>query len=982
VSFEPNVGQTDPRVAYLARGRGFVLFLEGAEAVFATRDGGALRMRLAGASPGAAAEGEGLLPGVSHYFLGNDPARWRSSVPHRRSVRVRGVLPGVDLRWHGQRGAVEYEFRLAPGASAETLALEFEGASGVEVEAGGDLLVHTTKGVLRHSRPVAWQPGSDGRRGVEARFAAEGRSRARLRLGSLDPALPCVVDPRLEYASYLGGNSSDGTSTSASRVAVDSSSAIYLAGASQSTDYPTASAYQQNISDGGTYGDAVITKLNAAGSALVYSTYLGGNYTDYANALAVETSGAVTVGGSTNSTNFPVVAAFQPTRGGDFDGWVARLSVSGSTLTFATHLGASSTDHLKAIAVDGSGAIYATGYTASSDFPTQSPLQSSRSGAADAFVTKLSSSGSALSYSTYLGGSGLETGQAIAIDSSGNCFVTGSSDSTNFPLQGAFQAAYGGGNQDGFVAKIASSGTSLIYSSYLGGSGVDYALGIAVDGGGAAVVTGITGSSNFPLQSPLQGTYGGGTSDAFVAKIAVNGASKTFSTFLGGSGGDTGAGVAADSSGAIYVTGYTYSADFPVASAVQGTKAGDGDAFLTKLNSAGSALSYSTYLGGTALDVGNGLALDGTSAIVSGYTASTDFPTQSPYQGTNAGLQDAFVARVVTMPLPPSGLAATLAAADGIQIDWADNSDNETGFDVQRRSGNSGPYSTVGSVGAGVTTYSDAGLSRGTKYTYRVRAVSPDGPSGWSNEDSETTLPLVPGAPLTPSDLAAVVASATRVDVSWSDNSDNELYFQFQRRLGEGAWQVVATPGPDATGFADVEVLPDRAYSWRVRAYGSAGFSDYSETAVASTPSTVVLAVEKGNITDSPKVGKDKVKASGTYSFGPDSPDGAWDPSQDGFEVRLGGQDATPLVAIPGGAPGWVEKNGVFTWKSPKGSPTKAKVTVDTVQGRFSLSLSKATLLAAPANPIRVSVSAGDDAGGHEADWTPHPRKAGVFRYP
>ncbi len=314
-------------------------------------------------------------------------------------------------------------------------------------------------------------------------------------------------------------------------------------------------------------------------------------------------------------------------------------------LVYSTYLGGSGSDYGAAIAVDTSGNVYVTGYTASTNFPTSGAYQGTYGGGGyDAFVAKLAANGS-LSYSTYLGGSGDDYGRGIAVDSSGSAYVFGYTTSTNFPTAGAFQSTYGGGTNDAFVTKLAANGGSLIYSTYLGGSGDDYGGGIAVDSSGEAYVTGQTSSSNFPTSGAFQGANGDGF-DAFVTRLAPNGGSLSYSTYLGGSSEDYGRGIAVDSSGNAYVVGYTLSTNFPTAGSYQTANAGSYDVFVSKL-AANGGLSYSTYLGGGADDIGRGIATDVSGNVfVTGYTASSNFPVAGAYQGANGGGFDAFVVKL------------------------------------------------------------------------------------------------------------------------------------------------------------------------------------------------------------------------------------------------------------------------------------------------------------------------------------------------
>ncbi len=399
----------------------------------------------------------------------------------------------------------------------------------------------------------------------------------------------------LVYSTYLGGSGDD----YGSAIAVDSSGNTYVTGFTGSLNFPTVNPIQAVY--GGGYSDAFVTKLNAAGNALVYSTYLGGNDTDQGNGIAVDSSGNAYVTGGTLSTNFPTTAGvFQGTSGGGYDAFVTKLNATGTSLVYSTYLGGSSSDRGSSIALDSSGNAYVTGSTISLNFPTANPFQASCSlspygaycNGGDAFVTKLNATGNALVYSTYLGGNNGAEGHRIALDSFGNAYVTGDTASTDFPTTaGAFQTAFGG-SIDAFVTKLDAAGSALVYSTYLGGSGVDQGFGIAVDSSGEAHVMGVTASTNFPTVNSLQlfnnTRLPDLAEDAFVTKLNAAGSALVYSTYLGGSGDDAGFGIAVDSYGNAYVTGFTDSANFPTASPLQAANGGGYDAFVAKISPATS----------------------------------------------------------------------------------------------------------------------------------------------------------------------------------------------------------------------------------------------------------------------------------------------------------------------------------------------------------------------------------------------------------
>ena len=581
LSFEANEGQTDSQVKFISRGTGYSLFLTSTEAVLSLKTPSSsaivLKMKLVGANPSPQLTGRDELPGKSNYFIGNDPAKWRTNVSNYAKVKYADVYPGVDLVYYGNQRQLEYDFLVSPSADPGAIRLAIDGCEKSRIDEQGDLVLEVDRSEIRLHQPVIYQEINRSRRSIGGKFVMRSEREVGFEIARYDASKPLIIDPVISYSTYLGGSGDE----SVGGIAVDSAGNAYITGTTDSSDFPTANPLQavflrgicETLPVGTTTfpcSVAFVTKLNAAGSGVIYSTYLGGGGRDAGGRIAVDFAGNAYVTGSTNSTNFPTANAFQPVLAGQ----------------------------------------------------------------RDAFVTKLNPAGSALIYSTYLGGSGLDFGFGIAVDSSGNAYVTGSTNSTDFPTANAFQAMNIG--NDAFVTKLNSAGSALLYSTFLGGSGSDGATGIAVDSSGNAYVTGSTSSTDFPTANAFQAAYGGDLSDAFVTKLNATGSALVYSTYLGGRGsgdnGDSGQAIAVDSSGNAYVTGYTDSGDFPTVNAFQPVYhcctgyEYMGDAFVTKLNAAGSAV-YSSHLGGSVYDIGSGIAVDSSG---NAYVTGVLIPTTSP----------------------------------------------------------------------------------------------------------------------------------------------------------------------------------------------------------------------------------------------------------------------------------------------------------------------------------------------------------------
>lgn len=684
LSFEANQGQTDSRVHFLSRGNGYSLFLTASEAVLLLNEstppnpqGAVLRMRLLGANPAPRVTGLDPLPGRTSYLLGADPGKWHTGIANYERIRYSEVYPGVDLLFYGNQRQLEHDFVVAPGADPGAIRLAFEGANEVRLDEQGDLVLQVGSETLHQKKPFVYQEVNGQRRTVAGRYVIAADHRVSFAIGDYDPRRPLVIDPVLVYSTYLGGTSSE----SGTDIVVDSTGHAYVTGWTYSGDFPVSPEAFDTGFDGthqsGIY-DVFVTKLNATGSQVVYSTYLGGSREDIAYALAVDGSGHAYVTGTTYSPEFP-------TTPGAFDrvfetspfgyppkAFITKLASDGGSLIYSTFLGGIfDLTESKDIALDSTGHAYVTGRTGSRFPVTPGALQTGFT--SGVFVAKLNAEGTALIYGTVLGTSHFESGLGIAVDAQGCAYVTGRVATTTFPTTpGAFQPvkanAVFGFSYDAFVAKLNPEGSAFLYSTYLGGTGggfgannVEGGEDIAVDATGNAYVVGLTESPDFPttpgaFDTSFAGHPSGSTfGDMFVAKLNADGSRLIYSTYLGGAGLEEVSGIwpgsnslAVDAAGRAYVTGYTQSPDFPLTPDALEPRSGHG--FVARLNPAGTDLEFSSYFGGRGT-LNLGIAVDRAHTIyLTGISRAFDLPTTpGSFQPIRKGAADeAFVAVIAT----------------------------------------------------------------------------------------------------------------------------------------------------------------------------------------------------------------------------------------------------------------------------------------------------------------------------------------------
>src|SRR5829696_3213458 len=656
LSFVPNEGQTDKAVRYYAQGAGYGFFFTegGAMLSFAEgkgRGGHALALNFLGANPDAILEARERLAGDVNYLVGDEQAQWQQGLTTHAELLNGGLWPGIDMAVRGEGGKLKYEFHLKPGSSVEDVRLGYRGAEGLKVGAGGELLVRTSLGVLKDAAPVSYQRIGGERVPVESRYRLTGDGGYGFAVRAYDPRYPLVIDPGLDYSTFLGKGHID----AGLGIAVRDGNA-YVTGFTSTVNYPTTPGAYDRTYNSST--DAFVTKLNASGSALVYSTFLGGTNHDEGLGIAVDGTDRVYVTGVTRSVDYPTTSsALDTTKNGFSDAFVTKLNASGSALAYSTFLGGTSDDAGRGIAVR-EGRAYVTGDTFSADYPTTpGAFDTTHNGNSDAFVTKLNASGSGLVYSTFLGGTSYEIGAGIAVQD-GMAYVTGQTESADFPTTpGAFDTTHNGFS-DAFVTKLNASGSELTYSTFLGGTSGDVGLGTSGEVGlgiavreGRAYVTGQTTSADYPTTPGAFDTSFNGSTDAFVTKLNASGSGLVYSTCLGGTSDVAGRGIAVRE-GRAYVTGDTFSADYPTTPGAFDTtfNGGNQDAFVTVLNTSGSALAYSTFLGGASGDFVGDIALDGSGrAYVTGQTTSADYPTtRAAFDPTFNGNSDAFVTKLPT----------------------------------------------------------------------------------------------------------------------------------------------------------------------------------------------------------------------------------------------------------------------------------------------------------------------------------------------
>lgn len=848
LSFVRNVGQRDPAVRFEARSMGGMIFFTPGEVVLAlpTAHGQTqrphdlaldpaasaaglpatvVRLSFDGANAAPAIVGVDPLPGRANYLIGSDPARWQTGLQTNAGLIYQQLYPGIDLRYDGLDSQLKATYLVASGADPLAIRWRYAGAESLRIDRQGNLEITlpTAQGrgkarTLVEAAPIAWQELGARRQPVTVSYTLVADGSVGFALGAYDPTQPLVIDPTLSYGSYLGGTGSE----SGFNLAVDSAGNSYLVGETFSANFPIKGALQPGYAGG---YDVIVTKLNPFGDGLVYSTYLGGSNDDRGRGVAVDASGAIVVSGFTLSTNFPTKNAVRGSNG-DQDGFVARLQPDGATLSFSTYLGGALADSSVRVAVDAEQNVYVTGATYSSNFPTTvGAFQTTAVSGLNAYVVKLPADGGRLIYGTFLAGSGDDVGYDVAVDAAGAAHVVGRTTSTNFPTFNAVQSARGGATcfncADLFVTQLSPAGDRLGYSTYLGGSGEDAGYAIALDSTGAAHVTGGTQSADFPKQRAPQPAIGGST-DAFVAKLAAGGNELVYSTYLGGSGVENGLDLDLDRHGNVALIGETGSFNLPLVDPIATSNRGGYDVLVAGLSAAGDRWLYTSYLGGSSDDRGRGIAVAQTTGALylTGETLSANFPTcpsgqscPAPLQPSYGGGRDSFLV-VLTESFPPTAptnLRADDVTGSALTLSW-DAATDDIGV-VEYTIYQDGAL--LGTTSA--TTLAVGGLRQGAIYRFSVSARDAAGNVSPLSAELAVGIPDVT-APVMPGDLAVVSTTASSVRLVWAPATDNVAVTGYN--VYNGTTLVDTT---SATVYSVTGLEKNKTYIFTVQAYDAAG---------------------------------------------------------------------------------------------------------------------------------------------------------------
>jgi chitodextrinase len=843
IAFEANRGQTDSRVRYLARGAQSTLFITPSEAVLAlpglhdakSERVPVLRMRLKGAAARPVTTAERRLPGVTNYLRGQDATRWLTHVPTFGQVTWRGVYPGTDVAFHGDHGQLEYDFILAPGADPSRIRLEMAGADSARILPNGELVVQVGGREVRQRCPRIYQESAAGsRRDVDGGFrilspAARGqRLCVGFRLASHDPSQRLVIDPVLDFSTFLGGSAPD----LAQRVVVNPDGDIFVGGSTSSLDFPTSgTAFRRN------WEHTFVARIAPGGESLRYSTFLAGSAGGTVSGLALVSLNEVCVVGS-SVIDLPIKGGFQSTTMPRNTGFLAVLSQDGSSLRYSTYLCGTEQSlegtFATAVTADLDGNIYVAGSSDQPGLPTTQGAYrrtiTGGSGDVDAFLMKVRWTAvgiDSLLYCTYLGGTRADWCLAIGRDASGRIYLAGNTYSGDFPTTpGAYEPDHEAGefsHSAGFVTRLSADLQSLDYSTYFGNDGRTVCEALSVTETGAVWLAGsATGALPTTADALQQGPQG--AADGFLARLDPAGARVPYCSYLGGTAGDGVTALARDTAGGLYVCLNCENNDFPRTV----TMPGDGafGTFLVRLDDDATNLLYSLYFPGirgwdVAADRQHGACLVGD--------ASEAFTQVQPLWAFGGGNDAGIALLSVDTVNPPAGLSVDALYGHRVRLVWEDTNDNEIGYKIQRRTAGA-DFVTLARTATDATSYDDTTTVPETTYWFRVRAVGSEDVS--APVEVEVTTPALPADP---SDLEAEAIAGTQIRLRWSDNSTSESDFAIERKTGAEPFREVASAGANSVIFTDDGLIVHTTYTYRIRARNGDDVSGYSNLASATT---------------------------------------------------------------------------------------------------------------------------------------------------
>ncbi|WP_455393061.1 DUF7948 domain-containing protein [[Eubacterium] cellulosolvens] len=776
-----------------------------------------------------------LLPHKSNFFYGNKSETWITGVSNYQKVVYKELWSGVDLIYYLQPEGLKYEFLLHPGANPDIIRLQIEGHQTMKV-VDNDLVIKTHHGHSIYDSGLKIYYNDEAGGTIQGTFQLLGEGVYTFKLADYDSNRGITIDP-LIFSTFIGSSNID----EAWDIALDSNNNSYLTGDTKHMNFPhTPGAY--DTTHNGNF-DIVVFKMSPQGAGLLYSTFIGGGDYDSSHALEVDSEGNAYITGYTESTDFPnTTGAFDQDYNGGRDTFALKLNSTGSDLIYSTYIGGTDYEYGRGLAIDDLGNAYVTGYTYSNDFPiSTNAFDKDHNGYADVFVLKLNSTGKGLVYSTFIGGSRSDYCRAIEITDNGLVSITGLTYSYNFPTTPSGYDTLFNGGIDIFVSKFNSDGSNLLYSTFVGGYQEDFSRDIELDEFGNAYITGYTNSDSFPISSKSYDDSYAGDEDVIVFKLNPTGSTLIYSTYIGGSYVDRGRDLVLDASGNVYVTGETYSVDFPSASSNESITENYCDAFLLKLNSNGAVLLYSTFIGGSKNDYGTDLELDmNNSVYITGYTESSDFMvTNDSYDKFFGGETDMFLAKFDFhyLPTAPHNIQI-IESNQSIFLSWDapvfPGFSDILGYRIYRGA-TSTSLALYDSIGA-ITSYNDTSVVNLQTYYYMISALNNVG----EGPRSELITAAAAPKPTPPQNLNATAGNGYIV-LNWqppvSDGGFKILWYNIYRGTEPGNLTYLVNVGSESRTYNDSSVINGIVYFYQIKAENT-----YSE----SMPSNQVYAKPEG----------------------------------------------------------------------------------------------------------------------------------------